>query len=226
MNARLVCELQQLDEQRARFQAQRDRSGMSGYLDRQARQQTELAQAETRLAELSDRLSRAEEELAEVKARRDALQAEVPGPLERGRVARDLEQVSARHDELETAILESMLEQEQLAPRLPGLRADLRETDSELEEAWAEERERLAALDSRLQETAQHREILCERLGSEWTAHYERARSQHPQPVAEGKGGRCGRCRMGLPDHEIRLLRNGEARVCSTCGSILVSSFQ
>jgi predicted nucleic acid-binding Zn-ribbon protein len=138
-----------------------------------------------------------------------------------------LEEMLQRQSELQTnldlctpdqeeAMLTIMLELDELNPQSEPLQQQLQEARQELADAEAEEQERLASLRVRLDEAEQRYLQLGQQLSAEVWAAYQ---SKGLQQV---KGGRCSTCRVELPDHLQRLLRQGEAPVCPTCQVALV----
>lgn len=124
----------------------------------------------------------------------------------------------------EDAILHLMLEQDQLQPRLQPLEADLDEVEQELAEAIPEEQVRIEMLQRQLQVSQEKKAQLLQQLPPELAQAYLQALQRYGTPLAEGKGGRCHRCRLELTDHIQRQLRAGHACVCPTCQVLVVQT--
>ena len=131
------------------------------------------------------------------------------------------EPLLSRQPELQDEVLAAMLLLEELPPQLERLRSDLEELEQELQEARLEETQRQHGLDTRLNEGRAQREKWLSELGP-LGSQYLRSRQIHGQPLAGVNLGRCGRCRMQLPDHEQRQLRLGNPQTCSSCQSLLL----
>lgn len=123
--------------------------------------------------------------------------------------------------ELQEEVLAAMLLLEELPQQLERLRVDLVEIEQELQEARLEESQRQQALEARLNESLARREQWLDELGP-LGKQYVRSKQLHGQPLAGVNLGKCGRCRMQLPDHEQRQLRLGHPQVCSSCQVVLV----
>lgn len=126
-----------------------------------------------------------------------------------------------RLPELQEEVLAAMMVLEELPEQLHTIRADLEEVERELAEAIEEESLRLQALDQRLSQARQQRSQWLAELG-QLGQRYLRSQQRHGQALAGVHLGRCGRCRMQLPEHEQRQLRLGHPQPCSSCQSLLV----
>lgn len=124
----------------------------------------------------------------------------------------------------EDAILHLMLEQDQLLPRLGPVQADLDEVENELCEAAPEEQLRIEMLQRQIQANQEVRAELLQQLPPALAQAYLQALERYGSPLAEGKGGRCHRCRLELTDHIQRQMRSGHACVCPTCQVVVVQS--
>jgi predicted nucleic acid-binding Zn-ribbon protein len=187
-----------------------------------------LHEGRAQIEALLARSATLESELSSLQRQCDALQQRLQGNrqsnYESAAAQKELDQLVPRRSAVEEELLAAMLELEDLQPRMPPWQEQLDEVLADLQVAEVEERERLENLDARLGDLEAARGLLVEQLGTQLAEQYENARKQHPQPVSEGRNGRCGRCRMGLSDQEIRQLRLGEAQLCTACGSLLVAS--
>lgn len=216
----LLLRLQQLDQQVVRLEEQRQRNGLSAYQGRESRLREELEAKSVRCEQLDQDLAAGQAELMALEQEIGLLKTELAKAsgydiaLVQNRLTPALERKGA----LEEALLQIMLELEELPAQLPPLRAGLTEVQAELEEARLEEQERLDDLRMRLQVFAQERLMLVEQLPPSLVVGYEKAGR-----IDEIRQGRC-RCRLEVPDHYQRQIRLGHGWMCASCGSVLVQT--
>lgn len=160
-----------------------------------------LSAYKQRRQQLQDRLQVTGQRLAEI----DSLLSQLPA-------------------EDEDSILRLMLEQDELQPLLQPLQAELEEVEKELSDAVPDERVRIEMLEKQLQLSSEKRMELLQGLAPDLAQAYLHACERYGTPLAEGKGGRCQRCRLELTDHIQRQLRAGHACICPTCQVVVIQN--
>ena len=214
-----LWQLHDLDEQRTRWNEQLERDGLSAYRQRSERAQQALSACKQRMSELESELERGQQNLTRLESEIGQLQSELKSAqgYEASVLNQRLQPLLLHKGEQEEILLQVMLEHEETEPQFPPLSSEAREAAQDLDEAQAEEHERVSILRQRLTLANEQRLRLAQSLAPELLAAYERGLG-----LQEVKTGRCGRCRVELPDHLQRLLKQGEGMACPTCQVVLV----
>lgn len=220
MTARqILLQLAELDQQTARWSEQWQRDGLLAYRQRLKEQSGKLDAARSRLDELNDEVSRRQAALEKLDAEIGRFQRDLEHSqgYETSLFKKQLEPLLQQKAGQEDVLLQIMLEQEELVPQLEPLQREMAETEQELQEAQAEEHQRIDGLCRRLEQAQQQREALAAPLGELYATYRDKG-------LKELKSGRCPACRLEVPDHLQRRLRQDEGVPCPTCGVVLIRS--
>jgi predicted nucleic acid-binding Zn-ribbon protein len=146
----------------------------------------------------------------------------VRNPKELKNLQEELLSLRRRRSNREDAVLEAMLEVEQLGETL----GEQRETLARAQSEWQAEQKALLAAQAKLE--AQQSGLLVQReeqasvVGPDLQLYEGLRRRKAGQPVALLKDGVCQACGMALPTGEVQRVKySGELCCCSSCGRIL-----
>lgn len=188
--------LRDLDAARSRLTEQHSRNGLSAF---------------------QERLERCRGAHETAVSRHDFVQQEAP---------RLEALVGAGESQWEEQALELMLERDSLPALLDTTGRELAEAEKELLEAQPDESLRRTTLGEKLEALDLERRELRSQLDAEVLDAYDSAVSAYGDGVAEGRGSRCGRCRLEISSEATRQLRLNQAEICGTCGALLVQSLR
>jgi predicted nucleic acid-binding Zn-ribbon protein len=146
----------------------------------------------------------------------------VRNPKELKNLQQELLSLRRRRGTREDAVLEAMLEVEQLGETL----ADQRDTLARVQAEWQTEQNALRAAHAKLE--TQQRDLLAQRqeqasvVKTNLRLYEDLRRRKAGQPVAMLKDGVCQACGMALPTGEVQRVKyTEELNRCSSCGRIL-----
>lgn len=139
-------------------------------------------------------------------------------------VERELGALRRRREALDEELLGLMERVEQLQGELQQCRVALREAEQRFAEDSAALRTQQAALQQALQALLERRQVLVEHLSANVVQQYEalRVRKANKVAVALVRDGVCTQCGQGLPSQLAQQARIGEeVAFCPNCGRIL-----
>ena len=143
--------------------------------------------------------------------------------LDFGTVQKQLEQCSAKVDELEMAVLEIMEEKEGFVDRLQTLHDDTETANSDREDAhalWVQEGRQLR---TEMETVWAARQSAAEELTREQLVRYEDFRKRAMKPVAAIYGKTCSGCHVVVASHLRMEVGNGKRlHACRGCGRWLL----
>lgn len=220
----ILWQLHDLDQQGTRWNEQLERDGLSVYRQRSERARQALAACMQRMSEVESDLERRQQSLVRLESEIGQLQSELKFAhgYEASVLNNRLQPLLLHKGQQEEILLQVMLEHEETEPQISPLGSEAEEAAQELDDAQDEEHERVAILRQRLIQANEQRLLLAEGITAELLAAYERCQESYGLGLQEVKSGRCGRCRVELPDHLQRLLKQGDGMVCPTCQVVLV----
>lgn len=149
----------------------------------------------------------------------------VQNPKELQGLGEEVEYLNQRVDELQDAVLESLIEVEEAQEALRQGETSF----SEIEDQWKAEQsdiaQELERLDTRSAQLANDRSILESQLeATDLELYNDLHRRKGSAPIACLIDGTCNGCGVSLPVAEAHRVRGGEMLVfCSSCGRLLVA---
>ncbi|HID87698.1 MAG TPA: hypothetical protein EYP55_10035 [Anaerolineae bacterium] len=187
-----------------------------------------LQAEEQRLAELQRRLRRQDLDLRSLTSKIATEEEKLYGgriknPKELAGIQEEVRYLKRNRSELEDAMLETMLEIEDVEAEVAARRERLQEIEAEWKQRQAGLREEEAALRARLARLEGERRALRASIDDQDLAIYkELRRKKGGRGVALLVGGLCQGCGVTLPTSKVQEVRRSQdLAFCSNCGRIL-----
>ncbi len=190
--------------------------------------ETALGEAQKALDETTADLRDKELALATVEEKKKTAEeraygGKVSNPRELEGLEKDIEQLARQKDRLEDEILELYDLAEERKNHLDEQTRRTQQKRAELEKVRSEYQERMANLDSRLQDLAHERDELAPTIAPAALKQYEAIRARASNiGIAPAEHGVCSACNMRIPSTTLKRLAEATTIItCDNCGRIL-----
>jgi predicted nucleic acid-binding Zn-ribbon protein len=146
----------------------------------------------------------------------------VTNPKELAGLQKEVTYLKGRREQLQDALLDTMMAREETAQRVAERRSALQQ----IEAAWQEEQSVLTAeryrLQSELGRAYAQRTELVEQVPPDALSTYDYLRRTRGTAVAPVENGTCTGCQVRLSAVDRRRVHDAELMTCSNCGRVLV----
>jgi uncharacterized protein len=134
-----------------------------------------------------------------------------------------IQQIAGQIDKAEGAIVDLMQTQENLERVCVETQNENNTLKAQLMVKRKENAEAIIRLTSQIKEMDEMRLRLRSSIDTQILAVYDKLRTQKGTAVARLQGEICTGCRVGVPSHMLRKVKEGQALVyCETCGRLLI----